>query len=72
MKDNKQEALDLLREYSDNCRTIIEDRTDYIISRLEQISPDHQISDYIFYTENEDMTPEEIVENIFSYKPIQL
>lgn len=69
-KTERKEALNLLSEYFDNIDDIEEKRVDQIFHRLEEVSPDPYISDYVFYPEGKELTPEEIVEKAFSYKPI--
>ncbi len=69
-KTDREEALCLLSEYFDNIDEIEEKRVDEIFQCLERISPDPNISDYVFYPDERELTPEEIVEKAFSYKPI--
>lgn len=68
----REEVLSLLNEYFEEIEEIEESRVDEIFQRLEKISPDPNISDYVFYPEGEELTAEEIVEKVFSYKPILL
>ncbi len=55
-----------------------EAREDEICARLDQICPDPEWSDHIFYSENRylawdgKLDVEGVVEKIFSYKPILL
>lgn len=48
-----------------------EEEIDLLIETLEANVPHPEVSDLIFYPE-EEMTPEEIVDKALAYKPIQL
>lgn len=66
------EALSLLQKFFDEMDTLGEKEIDAIFLRLSEISPDPEISDYVFFPDGPEMTPEEIVEKAFSYKSITL
>ncbi len=68
----RQEALRLLTEFYSNSESLTKSQVDAIFLRLSEISPDPAISEYVFYPEGPELTPEEIVEKAFSYKPIAL
>ncbi|MCP4933255.1 MAG: hypothetical protein GY927_03410 [bacterium] len=73
MTKEKDEALMLLTKFYSEIKSLSEKQVDDIFLRLKKISPDPEISDYVFYPPNGvEMTPEEIVEKAFSYKAIQL
>ncbi|GIO05697.1 hypothetical protein J31TS6_17250 [Brevibacillus reuszeri] len=48
-----------------------EEEIDRMIEILKQSVPHPEVSDLIFWNEN-DLTPEQVVEQALSYKPIQL
>lgn len=48
-----------------------EEEIDRMIEILKQSVPHPEVSDLIFWNEN-DLTPEQVVELALSYKPIQL
>ncbi|MFP3387637.1 bacteriocin immunity protein [Brevibacillus sp. SIMBA_040] len=48
-----------------------EEEFDRMIEILKQSVPHPEVSDLIFWNEN-DLTPEQVVEQALSYKPIQL
>ncbi|GED72993.1 hypothetical protein BRE01_66950 [Brevibacillus reuszeri] len=48
-----------------------EEEIDRMIEILKQSVPHPEVSDHIFWNEN-DLTPEQVVEQALSYKPIQL
>lgn len=68
--DRKAEALRLLNEYYSNRDVLSEEEVDNIFQRLSEMSPDPAISDYVFFPDGPEMTPEEIINKAFSYKPI--
>ncbi|MBE0560729.1 MAG: hypothetical protein IH622_07900 [Ochrobactrum anthropi] len=68
--DRKAEALKLLNEYYSNRDVLSEEEVDNIFQRLSEMSPDPAISDYVFFPDGPEMTPEEIINKAFSYKPV--
>jgi hypothetical protein len=68
----KMEALALLCKFFEEIETLSEQETDAIFVRLSEISPDPKIADYVFFPDGPEMSPEEIVNRAFSYKPIIL
>ena len=68
-KLTKKELVELVRKIAESEGT--EEEIDQFIDVLEQNVPHPEVSDLIFYPE-EEMTYEEIVEKALSYKPIQL
>jgi hypothetical protein len=68
----QMEALALLRKFFDEIETLSEQETDAIFVRLSEISPDPKISDYVFFPDGPEMSPDEIVNKAFSYKAITL
>jgi ATP-dependent Clp protease adapter protein ClpS len=49
-----------------------EDEIDNWMLELKASVQHPAVSDLIFYPENDDVTPEEIVEEVLSYKPLSL
>lgn len=68
-KLTKEELVQVVRKIAESEST--EAEIDQWIDVLEQNVPHPEVSDLIFYPE-EEMTHEEIVEKALSYKPIQL
>lgn len=68
--DRKAEALKLLNEYYSNRDVLSEEEVDNIFQRLSEMIPDPAISDYVFFPDGPEMTPEEIINKAFSYKPV--
>ncbi len=69
----RNEVLQLLITFLDGLGKMPESEQDEIFEKINKLSPDPYISDYIFYPEDGiEMTPEEIVEKAFSYQPITL
>ncbi|QWK81305.1 hypothetical protein [Ochrobactrum sp. BTU1] len=68
--DRKTEALQLLTEYYSNRDVLSEEEVDNIFQRLSEMSPDPAITDYVFFPDGPEMTPDEIINKAFSYKPI--
>ncbi len=69
---NKKEALLLLKKFMNSKSDLTEDEEIELFLRLDELSPDPYISDYVFYPEGKEMTSEEIIEKAFNYKPICL
>ncbi|MDJ0686809.1 MAG: hypothetical protein QNJ84_19165 [Alphaproteobacteria bacterium] len=72
LAEQKQEALRLLKKYFEEVDTLSEKETDVLFLRLSEISPDPEISNYIFFPEGAELTPEEIIEKAFRYESIEL
>lgn len=70
--ENRQLALELLAHYRANSGTMAEAEADRLVSRLEKISPDPYILEYLFHPEGDELTDAEIVDKAFGYKPIIL
>lgn len=68
-KLTKEELVQLVRKIA-NCEGTEEEIEEWM-DILEENVPHPEISDLIFYPD-EEMTPEEIVEKALSYKPINL
>ena len=67
-KFTRNELIKLVRKISDAAGT--EEEIDGWVNILEKNVPDPNVSDLIFYSE-EEMSAEEIVDKALSYKPIQ-
>ncbi|SFS52486.1 bacteriocin immunity protein [Marininema halotolerans] len=65
---NREELVELVRRIIDVDGT--EEEIDQMIDLFEEIVPNPKGSGLIFYPENEDVTPEEIVEEALHYEPI--
>ena len=67
--EHKAEARRLIEELISAKAT--EEREDEIVERLNQIIPDPEWIDYVFWSKPA-MTVDQVVEKSFSYRPIQL
>lgn len=66
---SKEDLIELVRKIINVEGT--EEEIDNMIDILEQSVPHPEVSDLIFWNEIE-LTPEQVVEQALSYKPIQL
>lgn len=66
---SKEDLIELVRKIMNVEGS--EEEIDRMIEILKQSVPHPEVSDLIFWNEN-DLTPEQVVELALSYKPIQL
>lgn len=69
MKPSKEGLIELVRKIMDVEGT--EEEIDSMIEVLQRSVPHPEVSNLIFFNET-DLTPEQVVEQALSYKPIQL
>ena len=69
MDHKKDELIELVRKIMEDEGT--ESEIDEMLDYLEQNVPHPEVSDLIFWDKRE-LTPEEIIEEAFNYKPIIL
>ena len=70
LKKSKEELIELVRKIMECEGT--EEEIDNWLSEVKGNVNHPAVSDLIFYPENDDVTPEEIVEEALSYKPLSL
>ena len=67
---NKEELVELVRKIME-CEGSEEEIDEWLLIVKDSV-PHPAVSDLIFYPEDDDVTPEEVVEQALSYKPLSL
>ena len=70
--EKKNEIRELLTKLLFEDESLTEKEEDEIVQRIEYLSPDPEVTNYIFEKKYEDLSIDEIIENIFDYQPIVL
>ncbi len=76
IEEKKQKLLEMLDIFLKEQANWNDEKASNYMLEMKKLSPDPSLSDYIFWPQNHgydrELTPEEIVEKCFSYKPIIL